>query len=96
MYRKIADAIRQSDAVHLILFQGVTWEVVLPIGEECVSMQNEIIVALPPRPIAAIRHPQCDVQHTRRFSRTASHRCFRYGFTEVPGGAAWANKSVRF
>ena len=23
-----------------------------------------------------------------------SHRCLRYGFTEVPGGAAWASKSV--
>ena len=35
MYRKLADAIRAVDAVHLILFQGVTWEVVLPIGEKC-------------------------------------------------------------
>ncbi len=38
MYHKLADAIRQFDAVHLILFQGVTWEVVLPVGERCVSM----------------------------------------------------------
>jgi hypothetical protein len=31
--------------------------------------------------------------HLSRVTRQAS-RCFRYGFTEVPGGSAWANKSV--
>ena len=51
MYDTVNTAIRSVDTKHLILFQGVTWEVVLPIGE-------------------------------------------RYGFEHVPGGAAWANKSV--
>ena len=78
MYRKLADAIRLSDPVHLILFQGVTWEVVLPVGEQCVG-------SLHPLPTST-QYETHDV--------TASHRCFRYGFTEVPGGAAWANKSV--
>jgi len=31
--------------------------------------------------------------HVSRVTCHAS-RCFRYGFTQVPGGSAWANKSV--
>ena len=39
---------------------------------------------------------QPHMPHATRMSLVChmSHRCFRYGFTEVPGGAAWANKSV--
>ena len=33
MYDEVNEAIRKSDREHLILFQGVTWEVVVPIGE---------------------------------------------------------------
>lgn len=34
LYDLVNDAIREIDDKHLILFQGVTWEVVVPIGEE--------------------------------------------------------------
>eukprot|EP00047_Mylnosiga_fluctuans_P012814 m.27931 g.27931 ORF g.27931 m.27931 type:complete len:502 (-) comp4477_c0_seq1:131-1636(-) len=51
MYDQINTAIREVDDHHLILFQGVTWEVVVPIGEVD-------------------------------------------GFQHVPGGPAYANRSV--
>jgi endoglycosylceramidase len=51
MYEEINEAIRAFDTRNLVLFQGVVWEVVLPVGE-------------------------------------------KYGFTQPPGGAQWANKSV--
>lgn len=34
LYDQINQAIRESDATHLVFFQGVTWEVVLPLGEK--------------------------------------------------------------
>lgn len=34
MYDEVNEAIRKSDKDHLILFQGVTWEVVIPVGEK--------------------------------------------------------------
>ena len=34
MYDQVAAAIRAHDETHLVLFEGVVWEVVLPVGEE--------------------------------------------------------------
>ena len=68
MYHKLADAIRQFDAVHLILFQGVTWEVVLPVGERCVSMLCPCIHC----------HPKPIVKRIRHFKTTAQHHVKRH------------------
>ncbi len=34
LYDAISAAVRETDITHLILFQGVVWEVILPIGEK--------------------------------------------------------------